>query len=251
MVTCEISLNTNEVTEEEKQHFIDDVDTLLKVLRRNGQIINKDNTFLFENRQVRLFVSCPDKHSLDVKYNNKYVDEWKTKLKEVYKAEVEWRWVADYPFKANGSFISSKAFILYWGGYSPLRSFDSFDPIPLYEFPNTYKDGHSYNDIMSWQDNYEAIYGIWNRGEIDERKFYNYLSSIRSPVSKAGLDICRKIEELTKKDCYFYLFNYNSERPFKKCPSCKGNWNLSTKMFEEFDLRCDKCKIISNTRIDK
>ena len=151
----------------------------------------------------------------------------------------------------NGHCATSSAFILHGDGLSPLRSFDDYTQIPLYEFPYTYNDDPSYNDVNWWHNNYSDFSRLWFRGQIEESYFNELLSSLKSPLSLTGLEICKNIERLTGKDCYYYLFNYNNDIEGDNCPSCGGPWKLPEKMFEEFDLRCDKCKIISNTRIDE
>lgn len=234
--------------EDDKESFLEDASTLISILKRNGQITLSNDVFIFENEGVKLYAHTPSTRSLLTEYNNKYVNYWLARLSEDYGLIFSFK-VLSSGKEPLYDVSKSTAFILYWGGPSPLRSFDSFEPIPLYEFPYTYIDGESYNDINFWEDNYEAIYGTWRRGHIEEERFYNYLASVDSPLSKQGLDICKKVEKLTGKKCYFYLFNDTSNRVDEKCPCCDSDWRLSEKMFGEFDLVCDECGIISNTKV--
>ncbi|UPK67455.1 DUF2310 family Zn-ribbon-containing protein [Chitinophaga filiformis] len=247
MVTCELSFK-GKLLKDEKESFLEDASTFISILKRNGQISLSNDVYIFQNDAVKLYAYTPSIRSLLTEYNNKYVNNWLTRLGEGYGLSFSFKVLSDGE-EPIYDFSKSTAFILYWGGQSPLRSFNSFESIPLYEFPYTYTDGESYNDINFWEDNYGAIYGTWRRGDIEEERFYSYLSSVDSPLSKQGLEICKKIEKLTGKKCYFYLFNDRNNRVDEKCPCCDGDWKLPEKMFGEFDLLCDDCRIISNTKV--
>jgi predicted nucleic acid-binding Zn ribbon protein len=248
MITYEISFRGNNLSDEEKQSFLNDAGTLIGLLRKNGQVVGQNNAFIFEQESIRINVLCPDNASLDPRHNNRYINASIAMLEETYNLRYSCEQTGNYPAELTGRFADAGAFLLYWGGFSPIRSLDDFEPVPLYEFPYTYTDGNSYHDLYAWESDYEAIYRIWVRGEMEERRFYDYLSSIKSPLSQRGLAICRRLELLTGKDCYFYLFNYTGARHAKKCPVCNNDWKLTEKLFDEFDLKCDTCKIISNTR---
>jgi predicted nucleic acid-binding Zn ribbon protein len=121
----------------------------------------------------------------------------------------------------------------------------------LYEFPYTYDDGRCYNDINWWHRNYSQLDSLWFRGEINESYCNEMLSSISGPLTEQGLKICRKIGSLTGKDCYYYLFNHYNKLNGESCPSCGEPWKLSEVMFDEYDHRCDTCKIISKTGFEE
>jgi predicted nucleic acid-binding Zn ribbon protein len=249
MVTFELLFLGKKLAKEQKESFWEDALDLISCMKNSGQIIGDDSIFVFEEDVIRVNVLCPYKNSLDKRYNYIYANRQLLNIEENYGLRMEIKCTGNYPFEFNQHIDTASAFLLYWGGFSPIRSMDSFEPIPLYEFPYTYKDGESYNDITFWENDYEAINGLWKRGQVDENKFYQYLSSVKSPLSQEGMRICRKIGELTNKDCYYYLFNYNSTRYSKSCPCCGASWKLVEKLFDEFNLKCDRCKIISRTKI--
>lgn len=244
MVTCLLSFKGAAVSEDDKESFIDDASNFIDTLRTNGQIVSTDEVFLFQDDGVVLYMHAFAADSLLPQYNNKYVNYWLARVEEDYGLTFSFE-VLSGGKERMYCFAESSAFILYWGGLSPLRSFDSFEQIPLYEFPYTYHDGHCHNDINFWEADYESIYRTWRRSAIEEDRFSDYLALIDSPLSVQGLDICKRIETLTGKKCYYFLFSYDNTRYDEKCPSCNSDWRLSEKMFDEFDLRCDKCNIIS------
>lgn len=248
MVTCAISFKGKAVPEGDKESFIDEASAFVGTLRRNGQIVSAEGPCLFQHNGVVSYVHAFAADSLLPRYNNKYVNDRLARIEEDYGLTFSFEVLSEDIAPVCG-FNESSAFILYWGGNSPLRSFDSFEQIPLYMFPYTYHDGYCHNDINFWEGNYDSIYDIWRRSEIEEKRFSDYLSLINSPLSVKGLAVCKRIEELTDKKCYYYLFSYDNRRYDKKCPSCSSDWRLSEKMFEEFDLRCDKCNIISKTAL--
>ncbi|SFM74289.1 Predicted nucleic acid-binding protein, contains Zn-ribbon domain [Chitinophaga sp. YR627] len=244
MVTCLLSFKGAAVSEDDKDSFIDDASSLVQTFRRNGQIVSANDIYLFQQDAVVSYVHAFSADSLLPQYNNKYVNDRLIRIKENYGLMFSFEVLTNDEEPAYG-FAASSAFILQWGGASPLRSFDSFEQIPLYMFPYTYHDGYCHNDINFWEGNYDSIYDIWRRSEIEEERFSDYLALIDSPLSVQGSNVCRRIEALTGKKCYYHLFSYDNTRYDEKCPSCHSDWVLSEKMFDKFDLRCDKCNIIS------
>ncbi len=62
--------------------------------------------------------------------------------------------------------------------------------------------------ILSWETNYISCDSLQMNCEVGERWALNQMQEITSQLSKQGLEICRKIEELTSIPTYYYLHNY-------------------------------------------
>ncbi|PWV56420.1 DUF2310 family Zn-ribbon-containing protein [Chitinophaga sp. S165] len=230
----------------EMESFLHDADFFIRSLRSNGQLVSINDVFLFQEDSVWLHVQCLKKDSLDERYNSDYVNQWTSILMERYNVTISYKYVGEHLVSVSTAEIdSSSSLILYWGGASPIRSGDNFDQIPLYNFPYTNTRYRSYDDINSWSRSYEEIDGLWFRGSMGEKRFHNYLSDIKSPLTKQGRSICTKLEELTGKPSYYYLFNYDSKKNEHRCPSCGGEWQLENKLLEKFDLKCDHCRLVS------
>jgi predicted nucleic acid-binding Zn ribbon protein len=76
------------------------------------------------------------------------------------------------------------------------------------------------------------------------------MQSLGSQLSKQGLVICRKIEELTNIPTYYYIYNYKKYKGgdsiSRSCPSCKGEWGLENPLHDFYDFQCNRCKLLSN-----
>lgn len=248
MIIYQLIFSGDPIPDEEKPYFLIDVHALLNTLNRHNQIIYKDNIVSFTADKVFIFVSCPGEEIISSGLNI-YAKKWISNIEEDYSLKFSIEKIGNYPGDLDGSYSEASAYILYGNSYMPLRSFDNFDPIPLYKFPYTYSDNTSYFDINMWLSNYNDVYAIWDRGDINEPYFKELLSSFESELTVKGMEICLRIKQLTNKDCYFYLFNYDNDVP-DACPSCGGPWKLENRILDKFDFKCDKCNILSNLGVD-
>ena len=102
--------------------------------------------------------------------------------------------------------------------------------------------------ILSWETNYISCDRLQMNCEVGERWALNQMQEITSQLSKQGLGICRKVEELTSTPTYYYLHNYKKfkgDQLKRHCPKCNKKWNLETQLHNHYDFKCDKCKIVS------
>lgn len=249
MIIYQLVFSGPELDEDDKIWFLDDADTLFGILYQQNQICTRSVIINFGADGIKAIIDCPEEQVIFNKADNFYAQKWINTLKEKYDFNISIEKIGESPLIMGGVYANAAAFILYGDGASPLRSFNDFKQIPLYQFPYTYHDGHCYNDINRWHSSFADLFGLWFRGNVNEPYCFEMLSSITSPLTVSGLEICRSIERLTGKDCYYYLFNYESKINDNHCPSCGSEWKLAEKMFDEYDLRCDTCKIISKTSL--
>jgi predicted nucleic acid-binding Zn ribbon protein len=231
----------------EKEPFLRDADFFIRSLRSNGQLVSRNDVFLFQENAVSLHVQCLKKDSLEERYNSDYVNQWISVLMERYGVTVSYQYMGEHLVQVPTAEVdASSSFILYWGGPSPVRSGDTFDQIPLYHLPYTSVWQRNYEDINSWSHSYAEIDGLWFRGSMGEKHFHQFLSDINSPLTTQGRSICNRLEQLTGKPSYYYLFNADNKASGHHCPSCGGEWQLESKLLAKFDLKCDHCRLVSN-----
>ena len=84
--------------------------------------------------------------------------------------------------------------------------------------------------------------------EVGERWALNQMQEVKSQLSRQGLKICQRIEELTDVPTYYYLHNYRKEKsnPLSRpCPVCGDKWNLKEPLNNFYEFKCDRCRILS------
>ncbi|QHS58311.1 DUF2310 family Zn-ribbon-containing protein [Chitinophaga agri] len=246
MFIFQILFQTSALPKEHMDSFLDDADFYIRSLRSNGQLISQNDVFLFQENTVSLHVQCLRRDSLDKRYNNDYVNQWIYTLMDRYGVAVTSSYVGEHPVPVpTADLDTSNSLILFSGILPPVRSGDTFDPIPLYALPYTHIRNKSFEDIHSWANTYDEIYNLWFRGSLGDQAFHDYLSGIESSLTTKGREICTRLEELTGKPSYYHLFNYNNNVMENACPSCGGEWRLAEKKISSVDLQCDPCRLVS------
>ena len=147
---------------------------------------------------------------------------------------------------------NSTAYILFTSALSnrvtPLFCFDCFTAIPLYRLPRPEKS--DFYEIYIWQSDYRSCDSLQLHSRTGERFGLREMSDVNSSLSRAGLEICRELFELTGKRVYYYLHKYYGKSLKKekqrKCPGCGGEWLLAEPLHRLFDFKCDKCHLLSN-----
>lgn len=228
-----------------------DNDILLDVLRillDNGILIDYFRYPRHNGTHLEYYGLLTDKEAFN---SNHYIKNTKNLLLELserygfhYDLEIDSPIEGEVESRIN----ETTGFILHPGAASPIRSIDTFLPFPLYLLPPTSTDGTNYFNLVSWERDYEALYRIWFRGNIDEGYFLNLLSNYESPLTLEGLQICRLISRLTSKRCYYYLFrspNEENHHRNNQCPGCGNDWKLPAPMFNAYEYKCDHCCIVS------
>jgi len=214
---------------------------------KNGQLINyyhtpivRDNTIIFNGAMLQA-------DSLDEKHYTPNAIRQLQQFRDEYHIRFEYEIIGETPGKKITSLNDIPAFILYEGGYSPVRTLDTFTSVPLYLLPKTSVSKEDYHNIIDWENNYEAIYRLWFRGNVDEQYFYDQLTRYNSALSIHGLEICKQITSLTGINCYYHLFNDpNPDVPdFENCPQCNKPWKMKEQLFDTFKYKCDNCFLIS------
>ncbi|MVM40409.1 DNA-binding protein [Spirosoma sp. HMF3257] len=249
MYIQEISIDIK--TKVDKDELIDEFGLLMSFYRGSGQTQGKIESQYIENDKIVCLPFTLEKTSLDKKFNNYYVNRQAKKVEELCNSRLIFKTVGKSydSYKAPCNCKKSDFYILitnYITIQSPLTCGTCNKSVPLYRLPQYYDYG--YMPILSWETNYISCDSLQMNCEVGERWALNQMQEITSQLSKQGLEICRKIEELTSIPTYYYLHNYKKfkgDQLTRLCPSCGKKWDLKTQLHNLYDFKCDKCKIVS------
>lgn len=249
MYIQEISINIK--TREDKNNIVDAFNLLLEFYRGNGQTQGRIESQYIEQSKIVCLPFTLEKNSLDKKNNNKYVEQQIEKIEKLAGSAISMKTVGtsyidhDQPCDCK----KSEFYILitnYISIDSPIKCGSCKRSVPLYRLPQYYDFG--YMPILSWETNYQSCDRLQMNCEVGERWALNQMQETKSQLTKQGVTICKKIEELTKVPTYYYLHNYKKHKKGdenKPCPSCQRNWKLETSLHNVYDFRCDECRILS------
>lgn len=219
---------------------------------KNGQIWNRDWSLIADKTGIRAFLVLPERTALSGKHARKYVTDRLEKLAglgvEPFRVTILGR---ELETMASCRCRKPDAYYLFASHASPLWCGQCHQPVPLYRIPPTYDDSE-YHDLLGWRKDYLACDGLWFSG-LAERHQKRQLASPDSELSKTGRMLAAKVETLTGVPTYYYLFRYNGRslaaEKATKCIVCAGDWLLE-KRWDDFDFRCDRCRLISNIAFD-
>lgn len=229
------------------------VDGLIVALQRGGQILSDEWPIAANRTMVRAFVSIPERTSLQRKHESKWVASQRDALTDAGLSQPSYTILGREPATLDPCRCNNpSAFILYTDLFSlesPLRCADCFGPVPLYRIPHTSYCG-THEDIVLWRRNYQHCDDLHIGSAVGERFGYRQLSSPNSSLSREGIECCRRIAEVTRRPCYYYLYRYygrsKKQESQRACPTCGRMWRLKEAWHRQFDFRCDRCHLLSN-----
>ena len=249
MYIQEISIEIN--SKFDKEELVYEFGHLMVDYRNSGQTQGLIESQYIDKTKIVCLPSTLEINSLDITNNNLYVDKQSKKIEELCNSKLKFETVG----KSFDNYIApcecskSEFYILttnYATTESPLTCGNCNKSIPLYRLPKYYDEG--YQPILSWESNYIACDRLQMNCEVGENWALNQMEKLGSQLSKQGLKICRKIEELTQINTYYYLHNwkrYKGDTLKRHCPSCDKKWALKTQLHKLYDFKCDKCKLVS------
>jgi predicted nucleic acid-binding Zn ribbon protein len=225
--------------------------TYLVFLNNTSQITNDDYIFTKSGDTVRVRVVCPEPDSLFVESTTTYVKQARQKLEQLIGFPIRYKEVGTEPQASNYRVPQNSSFyILRYGWFSPLICGDTFTPIPLYYIPPTHHDGLCYDNLHTWERNYKRLYGLWLSGLVGERFALKQMQHFDSIISLVGRELCQRIEDLTGKPTYYFLFNYRgwskAQDLARKCPITGQEWILPGKTSSDYiAFKCDESRLVS------
>jgi len=250
MYTQEISIDIK-TKKLDKDELIDEFNVLMSFYRANGQTQGKIASQYIKNDKIVCLPFTLEKNSLNKKFNNFYVNRQTKKIEDLCNSRLRYKTIGkSYDSYKSPCKCKRPSFYILVTNYitieSPLTCGTCFKSVPLYRLPIYYD--HGYMPILSWETNYISCDSLQMNCEVGERWALNQMQEINSQLSKQGLEICRKIEELISIPTFYYLNNYKKykgDELTRPCPGCNKKWNLKTQLNNRYDFKCDECKIIS------
>ncbi len=250
MIIAEVTIRVQE--RQPLDPVLDAVRLWLGALRNNGQIYGREFPISSLDQALRIYLMLPERGSPDRQYANHYV---LSALDQLTSAGGSPPQVIEQGEDPEGSPVcscpASSAYLLYTTYLrieSPIRCGDCFGPVPLYRIPAT--SNGEYNDIISWQTNYQACDSLQMNCRVLERSATRELSHLDSALSRDGRDICARIAGSTGVPTYYYLYRYAARSRRQElgrvCPSCGGTWLIEPAWHDLFDFKCDRCHLLSN-----
>lgn len=249
MYIQEISINIQ--ADVDKDDAVEEFMNLMYAYRSSGQTQGKIESRYIEGGRIVSLPFTLEKDALDTKFNNYYVNEYAERVEAFCKAKLFYRTAGKVYDGYEGACKCEKSdfYILitnYLSIDSPITCGNCKNTVPLYKLPVYYDYG--YMPVLSWESNYNACDTLQMNGEVGERWALNQMQELKSQLSKQGLKICRKIEELTGIPVYYYLHNYRKNvgnECLKLCPGCGMQWHLKTPLHASYNFKCDDCKLLS------
>ncbi len=237
----------------DKDELIHEFGMLMSFYRGSGQVQGRFETQYIDKDKIVCFPFTLEKDSLSKKHNNFYVSRQIKRLEELCNSKLKLKTVGKShdDYKSACKCKTSEFYILitnYLTIESPLTCGTCNKSVPLYRLPIYYDFG--YMPILSWKENYNCCDSLQMNSEVGERWALKQMEELNAQLSKQGLEICRKVEELTSIPTYYYLLNfkkYKGTQLSRTCPSCGKEWSLKTQLHNFYDFKCDECRIVSTT----
>lgn len=244
-VSIEIKTDIN------KNDVIDEFWLLMNCYRANGQKQGGIESQYITGNTVIALPSTLEKDSLDPKYNNIHISEQIQILEELCNSQIQFRLVGeDYEDHHTVCDCHTSEFYILMTNYttieSPINCGTCYWSVPLYRLPKYWDD--EYLKILSWETDYiccdrlQMNCWVWNYWGV------NQMQKVDSYLSKQGIEICKRIEELTSIPTYYFLYNYRKakgDQLSRPCPTCGNKWDLKEQLHNFYDFKCDTCRLVS------
>lgn len=227
---------------------------LLDSYRYNGQIIGREFPIALSNGIFTVSLVCPDKDAFAEKYNSEVIN---LQLSQLTRLGLSLPAIELKGLESQSDFVDLceqlKGYVLYTTyvqSCSPVRCTEHFSPVPLYKLPDEVR-----YRLVKWQESYGACDQIQMNELTDiESATVSQLSEHNSMLMTEAKDIGKIITEQTGVPVYRYLYRVGGEslesEQSRSCPSCGGDWRLSSPLHDLFDFKCESCLLVSNLSWD-
>jgi predicted nucleic acid-binding Zn ribbon protein len=255
MYVCELQFECFEnttITAVEKS-----VNGLMDALRYNGQVLGREFPLAMNEASFSLRCVCPESDSLHPKNHSDFVNYCLDRLTEAGVLAPKVRLIGQDINSEETSQEENPSWQILYTTFvhtcSPLRSGDSFMPIPLYRNPATLNGDHK--AIIKWQTEWQACDELQMAGGCDaEYAALRELTSIQSDVFRRGWDLRGRLEYITQIPTYYYLYRVGGtslkDEQQRRCPKCDGPWWVEEPIHDMFHFKCDECRLVSNISWD-
>lgn len=234
---------------DEEFHYA--ADLLMSFYRGSGQSLGRTHIDYFIGNTFTALHYAHERDAFSRKYNNFYVNRQLKVMNKMFGVQPAFRIAGkSYPEYKGECTCKTRSFLILQTSRgiidSPVKCGDCGKQVALYKLPVYYDNG--YMPILSWESNYQSCDRLQMNCEVGERWAMNQMELLATQLTRQGREICSRLEELTGKPVYYYLYNYTRRKGNVKsipCPGCNKNWYLKQQLFEEYDFMCSSCRLIS------
>ena len=233
------------------------INNYLDMLRYNGQILGREFPIAMYDGWFTVRLVCPEKNSLNNAFNSPQVTHALNKITQAGLLAPKIKTIAEdlNSLECATEFTPSwqVLYTTFLDTCSPLRSGDTFAPIPLYRTPEAISNGDR-KAAIKWQEEWVNCDELQMNGSAVSTAVLKEIGEVNSKLYYSGTHLCKRIEYITKVPTYYYLYRVSGlsleDELQRKCPSCDGDWKLNKSIFDIFDFKCDKCQLVSNLSWD-
>jgi predicted nucleic acid-binding Zn ribbon protein len=251
MFKQKISISINSKFDRNK--LFEEFDALMGTLCKTGQIIGDYETSFIDDNELISFQTTLEKGALSKKYYDEYVAQRVKNLEHWCNSKLKVEVIGKVIPESKGVCNCRKPafYILFTYALNDSGLIDCGTcnkVVPFYKLPMlTYKERY---DMLRWEEDYKSCDLLQLGCTVGEKWATKQMSNPASQLSKEGIGICKKIKELTGVSAYYYLYNYRHISPgqdkARLCPSCNGRWLLRKSLFDFYNFKCDKCRLLSS-----
>lgn len=217
----------------------------------SGQILNGSWQFSTNGKRYSAFVLLAEKESLEARFNTPEVARAYDDLLVKGLRQPKVRVIGEDSIDEKMCLCEEKrsSLILYTHQFRhapPLSCGDCFGYVPLYRLPHV-------PGIPGWEAEYQAcdILQLGGTRQKESKKVERFnlrqMGQLNSALTLRGRKLCRQIQRATKTPTYYSLHIIYESDEHRRCPSCGKDWRLKTPFQRQFDYRCRKCRLLSNT----
>jgi predicted nucleic acid-binding Zn ribbon protein len=235
------------------ENLVDEFLFLLSCFRKSGQLQSDNEASYIVDNSIKCNIATLEKNSLEKKHNTEWVNKQLDKIEKLCSSKLQIKTLGK-TFKNYTGVCRCKKhdflilFTHFLNNAGPVDCGNCFKPIPLYKIIELNQGIRQ--EILCWEQDYQSCDKLQIHCTVGEKWATKQMSDSKSQLSKEGIEICRKIQDLTDIPTYYYLYNYRNikiEKDKKRpCPSCNGKWILEKKLNTLYDFKCDNCNLISS-----
>jgi predicted nucleic acid-binding Zn ribbon protein len=239
------------------EDLLDNVQGYLAALLHNGQIVGDHTPMAKVSGGLLVTASLPEADALADRFANKWVRKRLRELAAVGVDRPKVKHLGTDPESREPCCCRKRPFLILFTTFinaePPLRCGACFGPVALYRVPSTNEAGN-HQDILWWQDTYQAMDWLFIGTGPGERFAHDQLSRFDSELSTDGRELARTLEKKVRVPVYYYLSKHfgrsdQTERR-RNCPSCGTAWLRKEPLHRIFDFQCQRCRLFSNVAFD-
>tara|TARA_R110001583_G_scaffold10698_6_gene49131 strand:- start:1193 stop:1969 length:777 start_codon:yes stop_codon:yes gene_type:complete len=233
------------------------INNYFDMLRYNGQILGREFPIAMLGAVFSTRLVCPEENSLDEVFNSPQVTHALNQLTKAGLLAPKIKTIAEDlnslecapDFKPSWQVL----YTTFLDTCSPLRCGETLQPIPLYRTPEAISNGDR-KSILKWQEEWINCDELQMNGSAVSAAILKEMGDIDSKLFYRGSNLSKRIQCVTKIPTYYYLYRVAGisleDEQNRKCPSCGGDWQLESPLFDIFDFKCDSCQLVSNLSWD-